>query len=316
MVSPGNLAWLRQAAAAADEPGHGDAVVRRAKRPRPVQRSGGGQLAEKAPDLRHLERLGELERGKDAWQAAGEHCLARARRPTHQEVMASGRGDLERALRLLLAVDLSEVVLDVSRRGAVEAFRRRWCNRLKAEDVVHDGDERWAWNHLEPVDQRCLSGIGDRHEDAFIAERAQATSRDQDTVDVANRAVEGELAQERAVRWGRFARPRQRDGNRDRKVEGGAFLAHLGRRQVDRETRVRKLEPAVADRRTNALASLLDRCRREADQHECDLTPPDVSLDMDGPRVQADEHARVDGSEHGLELIEREKANQPRLLRR
>ena len=48
-------------------------------------------------------------RRQDAWKARREHRLARPRRPDHQDAVAARGGDLERALRLLLALHLVEI---------------------------------------------------------------------------------------------------------------------------------------------------------------------------------------------------------------
>ena len=87
---------------------------RRHRRPmvRASGTAGGGsirppfQLARDRGDHRHFERLGRLQRRQDPRQAGGEQRLARARRPAHQQVVPSRRGDLERALGDLLALDL------------------------------------------------------------------------------------------------------------------------------------------------------------------------------------------------------------------
>ena len=43
-------------------------------------------------------------------QPRREHRLAAARRADHQQVVAAGGGDLQRPLRLLLALDVGEVL--------------------------------------------------------------------------------------------------------------------------------------------------------------------------------------------------------------
>src|SRR5205823_11883109 len=106
-----NLPGRRQAGAAADEPGRRDAVMWRTKGRRPVQRAVTSQLSEQAANQRDLERLLQFQRRKDAGQASRQHRLASARRAAHEEVMATGGRDLERPLRLLLAMDLGKVDL-------------------------------------------------------------------------------------------------------------------------------------------------------------------------------------------------------------
>ena len=95
--------------AAADQAGVGDGVVRRAERPGRDERPVRARSAADRVDPRRLERLVERQRRQDGRQPLGEHRLARAGRADHQDVVAAGRGDLERALGVLLAVDLGEV---------------------------------------------------------------------------------------------------------------------------------------------------------------------------------------------------------------
>ena len=110
-MRPRNLARIREARAAADETRHGDAVVRSAKRPHPIDRPARRQLAQQAPHLRHLQGFAKVQRRQDAGQAARKHRLARAWRAAHQHVMTARRGELEGPPRLLLPVHLGEVVL-------------------------------------------------------------------------------------------------------------------------------------------------------------------------------------------------------------
>ena len=48
-----------------------------------------------------------VERRQDAGQARRQHRLARSGRPAHQQVVPPRRGDLQRALGALLALDLA-----------------------------------------------------------------------------------------------------------------------------------------------------------------------------------------------------------------
>ena len=60
-------------------------------------------------DAGDLERLLERERWEDAGESLGQHRLAGAGRADHQHVVATGGGDLERALDRLLSLDIGEV---------------------------------------------------------------------------------------------------------------------------------------------------------------------------------------------------------------
>src|SRR5689334_12602104 len=86
-------------------------------------------------------------------------------------------------------------------------------------------------------------------------------------------------------------------GEREREVEGGAHLAQVGRREVDRDPLERELEPGVDDRRADALASLADRLVREAHDRERGQAQPDVGLDPDAAGLDPVERERDDSSE-------------------
>ena len=90
----GDLAGPRERAAA-DQPRGRDRVVRRAEgsagREPPVAEPGDALHA------RDLDRLLEARRRQDPRKAAREHGLPHPRRPDHQQVVAPGRRQLERA---------------------------------------------------------------------------------------------------------------------------------------------------------------------------------------------------------------------------
>ena len=106
VVGQGSLARDRVAAASADKGGLGCCVVGRAKGRGLVEAtapSGGG------PQHRGLDRLLDLQAGKQPPDPSGEHGLARAGRAMQEKVMATGGRDLQRPSRHELAPDVGEV---------------------------------------------------------------------------------------------------------------------------------------------------------------------------------------------------------------
>jgi hypothetical protein len=65
-------------------------------------------------NLRRLQRLFKRKR-QDRRHALGEHRLARAGRPDHQDVVASGARDLDGALGGLLTSNIFEIDLELLR---------------------------------------------------------------------------------------------------------------------------------------------------------------------------------------------------------
>ena len=104
-TSPG-----RGIGAAADQSGVGNGVVRGERKGRTPHQSGAGiEHAGDAVNLGGLQRFFKGEGRQDGRHAFGEHGLAGAWRADHQDVVAAGAGDFERALGGLLAANVFEV---------------------------------------------------------------------------------------------------------------------------------------------------------------------------------------------------------------
>src|SRR4051794_15724538 len=93
--------------AAADETGRRDRVMGSAKRPLLHQPT--VVHPDNGLDPSDLDRVVELRRRQDRWDATGKHRLAGTGRADHQDVVATGGGDLERPLRVLLSAYVGEV---------------------------------------------------------------------------------------------------------------------------------------------------------------------------------------------------------------
>src|SRR3954471_18353404 len=100
---------------AADDRRRRRTVVRCAKRRVSDQRVIGIDEPRHRVDTRHFERLLLFERRQDPRQPAREHGLARSRRAAEQEVVPSGRRELERAAATLLATHGRQVERPVPR---------------------------------------------------------------------------------------------------------------------------------------------------------------------------------------------------------
>ena len=85
---------------------------------------------------------------------------------------------------------------------------------------------------------------------------------------------------------------------RDRQVEGGAFLPHVGRREVRGDPSRRHGEARVEQGGTDALAALLHRAGRQADGDPLRQTRGDVHLDGDVVGIDAEHCGGADGGEH------------------
>ena len=83
-------------------------MVRVAERPL-AQQPAAAQPAGDRLDHAQFQRLGRFERRQDAGQPRRQHRLAGAGRADHQQIVAAGGGDFERAFGALLALDVRQV---------------------------------------------------------------------------------------------------------------------------------------------------------------------------------------------------------------
>jgi len=134
--------------------------------------------------------------------------------------------------------------------------------------VTDDSLQRGDPHHLQRFNQRSLGGVLLGNSKAAHPRRTQAARHRQHPGDRPDRAVERQLADEAVAVETQRAIVEAEDGHGDGQVEPGALLGHLGRRQVDGQAALGKLEPRVADRRSHSLTRLLDGPVGEPDDGE------------------------------------------------
>ena len=175
---------------AADQRRQRGRMVRVAKRPL-TQQPAAAQPAGDRLDHAEFQRLGRFERRQDAGQPRRQHRFARAGRPDHQQIVAAGGGDFERAFRALLALD----VLQVETGGA---RRRQFCLRrrqqLRALEVVDDRQQVRRRDDFDLAGPGGLAAARARADDSGVARRGRQRG-DQDAGNRRQRAVERDLAE-------------------------------------------------------------------------------------------------------------------------
>ena len=157
-----DLAGAQRPAAAADQRDERRLMMRGAEGRAFEQRTVGQGAAGRRMDPRHGERLRWREARQEPGQALGEHGLARAGRPDHQQVMATGRSDLERPATDRLSTHVGELRL---RRGANGARRCGHVGPLRLP-AQHPGElgERRGTSDDSPTDERRLPHVAQRHD--------------------------------------------------------------------------------------------------------------------------------------------------------
>ena len=214
--------------------------------------------------------------------------------------MASGRGHLERPATDRLAPDVGQVRFVGGRRSARR--RRRLGPRcLAAEDPGQVPERRCAVD-VAATDERGLSHVAERHHEP---ERRRGVGQGDHAGDVAQRAVEPELATEGEGlgRGGVDLAGRHEQPHRDGEVEPGAALPHARGSQVDCHPSERPSQSARQDGSADPITCLTNRRIGQADDGETWQAVGDVDLNADWPPDSTIQCRGLYAGEHGRRTV-------------
>ena len=303
VVRQRNLAGSRRRATA-DQCHRARTVVRLARRAHPPPRH--AEASAQAGDGRAFQRLVDRHGRQQAGEAVCQHRLARARRPDHEQAVATGRGDLQRALGTGLPLHVGQVGVGVGRAAGLglharpaaavgrQRLRRLGAGRQELRDHVEQVPRAV---HLGARHQGGLAcTVAGQHEPGGDATAVQGQRHGQRAAHRPQLARQGQLAGEFVARESRRIdlTARRQDAHRNRQIEAPRVLGQVGWRQVDRDPLVvRKLQARVLQRRAHPLAGFLDLHVGQSDQREAGQSIGQMHLDGDTGGVQAEERATL-----------------------
>ncbi len=284
VVREADLARPRHAAAA-DQGRVRDGVVRRAERPVRHQARVGRQQARHRVDRRDLQRLVERQRRQEPRQAPRQHRLARAGRPDHQQVVAAGGGDLERPPGQVLAVHVAEVGLV----GGRPAARRRGARGRARVGVVQHRDRlrrasrRAAASRPSTIAASAALAAGSsRRREAALARQRRDRAATPRVGSIEPSSDSSPTIRVSAIVGAVDHAGGGQHAQRDRQIERGARLAHVGRREIDGDALQREVEAGIPDRRSRTRSRLSRTLASGRPTSTSDGQPEgDVDLDVD-----------------------------------
>ena len=281
---------------APDESGVGDGVVRGAEGAGGDERRAGVEHSGDAVDLGRLQRLAGGERGEDGGHGAGEERLAASGRAGHQEVVASGGGDLHRPLRLILPAYVRHIHREFLRGDGLQlddgGVRE---DRGVAADVLHEFPQGARAEHVDAVHERGLVGVRGGHDGRPHSSVAREPDHREHAVGAAEMAFQREFADEHGLAEHHIDLAAAReDADGDGEVVGGPFLAEVGGSETDGDAAHREFEARVPHRRADALPGFLHRRVGQPDDHEVGQPGGDVHLHLDDRSVEPCQRARLD----------------------
>ena len=271
--------------AAAGQPRGGHRVVRRAERPPGDDRV----LAAREPGdgvyLRRLYHLLAAHVRQDAGQALCHHGLACAGRSDDEDVMSARSRDLERALDVLLSLDVGKIRHRCPRRvelGALRALYKLLPGQMRRQlgDSLHRV-------HRKPVGKRRLARVLRRDEEMLHPRALRRQRHRQRARDRAHLPRQRQLTDERALLPRRFDVAGGGEyAHEHRQVvhRSGLFLVRRG--EVDCHAADREGKAAVFYRGAHTLARLLHR--RIGQTHDVERRQPAGDINLHRHLVPAD----------------------------
>jgi hypothetical protein len=247
-----------------------------------------------------LERVLLFQRRENARQASRQHRLADSRWTAEQDVVPARRRKLERSPRTLLPPDIREIVGPPPRLS----IPRNELRRLElAAEICDCVGKMPHTDRLDPGECGLRARLV-RTDEAFDASASSALGYSKRTAHSTEASIQGELAAGRMLREAvsRDLPRGRKQRKRDRKVETRALLLQLGRSKVDRRGVSRPFELRRFDAASNPLFGLLTRAVDETDDRERRHAALDVRLDLDPPRLEADEGKRDCARKHASTL--------------
>lgn len=224
------------------------------------------------------------------------------KRADHEDVVAAGRGDLERPLGVSLSPDLREVHVvcrGLARRG-VRVHTGRLDRPLAAEplDRFAEAPER---ERREVPDHRGLAAVGGGEQKAVEAFAPAGQGDREHAPHGMDLAVQRQLAdQEKPAQRVPLHEPRGgEDPEGDGEVEGRAFLSEVGWREAHRDALHGEGIAGVPDGAPDAIAALADGGVGEADHVESRQSRGDIDLHRDHCRVDSGHGGREHPGQHG-----------------
>ena len=278
--------------AAADQARVADCVMRRAKRPRAHKPARIFEQARYAVDAGRLDGLFERHRRQNGRNPTREHCLARTWRTDQQEVMATGAGHFQSALRGHLPAHVAQIDRILAGLGqhlrSVHGYRLEGFRRV---DDVGGFRQRLRRKDFYFAHHRRFTGIRRGNHELFYTFVAGGQRRRKGSAHGSHAAVERKLSEENVIVevFPKECALAAEDAERHRQVETGTFFANVGRGEIDGHGLVRgKLEAAIAQRGFDALAALFDgRIGQAYDVELTGLPRAYIGLDLDQVRVDA-----------------------------
>lgn len=305
MVREGNLARTGHRSPAQQREIGGGMVGRpkgrtareRGGRPVALEGAAGGRMNRQDVQL-FIGREGRHDRR----DAAGGHRFAGAGWSDDDQIVGAGDGDFDCAAESALALDVDKI--GGSGRGVGPGRRTGGLEGCEAEGAgkqVEGLPKRFDAIDRDAADQGGFLGGDGGQEQPGFAQPTGETGHGECAPDRPGRSGETQFTgdQERLEGGGGQLAGRRENGQGDRQVVHGPFLAEMGRGEVDRGAGPRRPEAGVAESRQDPIVRLLDGGVGKADQDQPRLAGfIRVDLDLDPFGVDALKGGGMRNGEH------------------
>ena len=205
----------------------------------------------------NLQRFARVQRRQQRRQPLRQHGLAGTGRPDHQQVVAAGSGDLQRALGRFLALHVAQVGRGSCRLRHPRHRRRQHAGALH---VIDQRDQRRRRQYVHAAREGRFRSVGGGTDQSTIAFRCRQR-RGQHAGHRRHRRIQRQLPQRHIVRHlaGRDHPHRRQQPQRNGQIVMRAFLGQIGRRQIDGDALERQRQADGGQRRAYPLPAFRHR---------------------------------------------------------
>ena len=263
----------------------------------PVGQRAIGQVPGDGLHHRDLQQFARGERRQDRGQALRQHGFAGAGRAAHQQVVATGRDDFQRALGGVLPLHVAQV----GQHHLAGANGRSGARQhLRALEVVAELDQRRRGQDVHvPARPGRFRPAGPGADQPMSPPIGGNSSR-QHTCDSRDRAIQRQLAQHgevtQRIRWNGADRPH--DAERDGQIEMAALLGQVCGGKIDDHALGRHRQPRGGERGAHTLARFSHRLVGQPHEYEGHAAAGHLHLHIHGPGLDALERNRRNPRDH------------------
>jgi len=159
-------------------------------------------------------------------------------------------------------------------------------------------------DHFQAGDQGCFPRIHFRHEDPLESVCTRGGCHRQNAARVTDDPIQGKLTNDECIFNCRLRQKACQNDHtqRNRQVVGGTLFANRSGGKINNHAMTREIQAGILDRRLDALAALLHRGIRQANDDNSGQAVAEIHFHFNNDAFKANDSTGVDAREHRMSV--------------